>query len=234
MISIIIPTLNEKTFIRQTILNARTMAASPEQLGILVVDAGSKDGTLGCISDLTVRAFHKPEFLFRKYASLNFGVTQSKGDCILFLDADTQLPRGFDMQIENSLKQIELVAGAFEFSFKAPDLKLRILTALNRIRYRLGKVFYGDQAVFVKRKALESIGGVPQEPLMETAFLCKRLRSEGKMILIKPGIVTSPRRFLDQGFFKVAWFDLNMFIRFNLGLSVSGFAKKYWSKNLNQ
>jgi len=68
---------------------------------------------------------------------------------------------------------------------------------------------------------------------METAYLCKALRKAGELTIIKPALKTSPRRFNEYGFFKIAWFDINMFIRFNLGFPVSNYAKQYWSKNLN-
>lgn len=164
--------------------------------------------------------------------SLNYGLKMATGDVVLFLDADTLLPEHYDKSIVEVMGNDTVIGGAFEFSFRKPDWKLWLLTIANRIRYRFGKVYYGDQAIFSRRHILNKIGGVPEEALMESAFLCKSLRSEGKLALIKPGISTSPRRFQEHGFLKVAWFDLNMFIRFNLGLPVSGYAKKYWGKNL--
>ncbi|WP_370088242.1 glycosyltransferase [Ekhidna sp.] len=232
MLSIILPTLNEEAFLRRTILHTLERAESPERLELLVVDAGSTDGTVQSIEDLNVQVLQKPEFIFKKHESLTYGVSKSTHDIIMFLDADTLLPRHFDVLIEEKLKNDSAVGGAFEFAFEDPDWKLALLTLVNRIRYRWGKVFYGDQAVFVRRKALDQIGGVPKEPLMETAFLCKELRKVGQLSIIRPALKTSPRRFKTHGFFKVSWFDLNMFIRFNLGLPVSGYAKRYWSKNL--
>lgn len=232
MISIVIPTLNEENYLRQTILHTLAESDNPEGLEIIVVDAGSRDQTLESIKDLKVKTFQKPEFALKKFQSLNYGVSKSMGDVVMFLDADTLLPCHFDALIGSKVQQKGVVGGAFEFAFDQPDWKLTLVTGLNRIRYRFGRVFYGDQAVFVKRTALDQLGGVPNEPLMETAYLCKKLRKIGKLTIIKPALRTSPRRFKTHGFFNVAWFDINMFIRFNLGLPVSSYAKKYWSKNL--
>ncbi len=233
MISIVIPTLNEVTNINATIQHTLSVADRPEALEIIVVDAGSMDGTLDQIKNKEAKVYCMPEFAMRKYDSLNYGLNHSTGEIVMFLDADTLLPQNFDLAIYRELSNSKVVGGAFEFSFHQPDWKLSLLTIINRIRYRLDKAYYGDQAIFARRSTLLAIGGVPKQPLMEAAYLSKALRKLGRLSLINPGIVTSPRRFDDLGFYKVAWFDTNMFIRFNLGLPVSRYADKYWSKNLN-
>ncbi|WP_436514536.1 glycosyltransferase [Ekhidna sp. To15] len=232
MISVVIPTLNEADNISATISHTFQQSFQPDEIEIIVVDAGSSDGTLESIKDSKALTFCKPEYALKKYQSLNYGWKKSSGEVVLFLDADTLLPKHFDASISLALKDDKVVGGAFEFSFRKPDWKLSLLAFGNRMRYRFGKIYYGDQAIFARRSILDEIGGVPEEALMEAAFLCKELRKLGKLVLIKPGITTSPRRFQEHGFFKVVWFDLNMFIRFNLGLPVSSYANKYWGKNL--
>ncbi len=232
-ISIVIPTLNEVDIINHTLEHTMNQASDPEEIEMIVVDAGSDDGTLESLSHTNIQVFSKPDLALKKYASLNFGLSQSRGDVVLFLDADTLLPNNFDKAILKILEDKDVVGGAFEFSFLKPDWKLSLLTIINRIRYRLDKAYYGDQAIFARKSTLDEIGGVPKEPLMEAAYLSKALRRKGKMRIVNPGITTSPRRFNENGFFKVTWFDTNMFIRFNLGLPVSSYANKYWGKNLN-
>ena len=232
MISIIIPTLNEASYLNATIERAIKYASNPDELEIIVVDAGSEDGTLECIDQPDIKAFSKPEFVFKKYESMNFGVEQSTGEIILFLDADTLLPNHFDRAIAIAVEGQKIVGGAFEFSFEKFDWKLALITLFNQVRYRFSSIYHGDQAVFVKKEILKNARGVPKQALMETAYLCKALHKFGKLALVKCPVKTSPRRFKENGFFKVAWFDINMTIRFNLGIPVSGYAKKYWDKNL--
>ena len=232
-ISIIIPTLNEEGVLSSTINHTLNAISDKEKLEIIIVDAGSQDNTLSSIEQLPVQSFVKPEFKLKKYKSLNYGAAKATGELILFLDADTLLPHNFDLLIQEELQNKNVFAGAFEFSFQKPDWKLHLLSIVNRIRYRFGNIFYGDQAIWIKREAFNSFGGFPEQPLMETAYFCKALKKHGRLSLIKKPIRTSPRRFQQYGFFAVSWFDLNMFIRFKLGLSVSDYAQKYWSKNLN-
>ena len=234
MISVIIPTLNEEESIAAIIEHTTSMAADRDLLEIIVVDAGSTDGTLDVVSELSVQSFDKPEFSMKKYESLNFGFKKACADIVLFLDADTRLPHHFDLLILEKMEDSRVVGGAFEFSFENPDWKLQAFTLVNRIRYRLDKTFYGDQAIFARRSVLQAIGGVPHKLLMEAAYLSKALSKKGHLALIKSKIETSPRRFVDHGPFKVAWFDINMFIRFNLGLPVDRYAHLYWSKNLKE
>ncbi|MEO9869739.1 TIGR04283 family arsenosugar biosynthesis glycosyltransferase [Ekhidna sp.] len=232
MISIVIPTLNEEGFIKSTIQQTLDNAFEREILEIIVVDAGSSDGTLDIVNELGILSFSKPEFALKKFMSLDFGLSESSGDIVVFLDADTILPKDFDLLIRKMLSKKNVIAGAFEFSFLNPDLKLMILTLINGVRYRITKTYYGDQAIFARKEALKSIGGIPKEPLMEAAYLCRALKRKGRLALIKEPIKTSSRRFTEYGFFRVTWFDINMFFRFNLGLPVSKYAEKYWSKNL--
>ena len=231
-ISVIIPALNEELYLPKTIENVFLNAEDPKNLEVLVVDAGSSDSTMQAIEKLDVRMFSKPEFALKKYQSLNYGIEQSTGEILLFLDADTTLPKAFDKHIRKTLEDKKMVGGAFEFSFEKPDWKLYLLQMINRIRYRIEQMYYGDQAVFCRRSAAEKIGGYPEKTLMESAFFCSQLLKVGQLKLIKEPIKTSARRFNEKGFFKVFWFDFTMWIRFVLNLPVEDYGKKYWELNL--
>ncbi|MEP1095442.1 MAG: glycosyltransferase [Cyclobacteriaceae bacterium] len=232
LISVIIPTLNEEFYLPRTIENTFLSAEDPQDLEVLVVDAGSSDNTLRTIEKLGVRIFSKPEFALKKFQSLNYGIEQAKGETLLFLDADTTLPKAFDKHIRKTLEDKAMVGGAFEFSFEKPDWKLYLLQMINRIRYRIEQTYYGDQAVFCRKSVVKKIGGYPEKTLMESAFFCNQLLKAGQLKLIKKPIKTSPRRFNENGFFKVFWFDFTMWIRFVLNLPVEEYGKKYWGLNL--
>ncbi len=232
-ISIIIPTLNEEKFLPKTIECIFQHAKNTDYLEVLVVDAGSTDQTVRIAEELEAKVFSKPEFQLKKYQSLNHGISCAKGETLIFLDADTILPKEFDLKVLKALEQPQVVGGAFEFSFENSDWKLSLLQLFNRIRYRFGQMYYGDQAIYCSKSAAESIGGYPEKELMESAYFCKRLLSVGKLRLIKSPVKTSARRFNNYGFFKVFWFDFTMWIRFGLGLSVDEYGKKYWSVNMS-
>ena len=231
-ISIIIPTLNEEKYLARTIEHIYAHADEVNEPEILVIDAGSVDRTLESVNDYKIKTFSRKEFSGKKYASLNLGLQQAIGDVVVFLDADTLLPKGFDTLIQEKMAQPEVVGGAFEFSFIQSDWKLKVVELLNRIRYRFGQLYYGDQAVFCLRNVAIDVGGFPEKELMESAFFCKRLLKEGKLRLIKSPIRTSPRRFNESGFFKVTWFDISMWIRFVFNFPVEQYGKQYWKMNV--
>ena len=234
MLSIIIPTLNELDTLAFTIKHTLAVVTDSKSIEIIVIDSGSTDGTLESIQFFHVKSYSTPEFIFKKNLSLNFGAERASYETFLFLDADTLLPKNFDKLIEKKLRNQEVVGGAFEFSFQNTNFKLWLLSLINRMRYRLGNVFYGDQAVWVRKEVFKQIDGFTDEQLMETAYLCKKLRKKGPLSIIQKPVKTSPRRFNTYGFFKIVWFDFKMFIRFSLGFSISNYAHSYWSKNLNQ
>lgn len=230
-VSIIIPTLNEEKYLYRTISTILERAQDKGGLEVLVVDCGSSDHTLRSIAGLPAKTFRKPEFKFKKYRSLNFGMNQAQGEVLLFVDADTLLPEDFDRLILNKLDDPETIGGAFEFSFEEPDWKLLLVQGMNRIRYRFGQMYYGDQALFCEKTSAKTVGGFPAKKLMESAFFCKEMKKIGRLALVRKPIVTSPRRFVENGFFKVSWFDFSMWLRFLLNLPIEDHGERYWQAN---
>lgn len=230
-ISIIIPTLNEEKHLRDTVLHAFANAHEPEALEVLVIDAGSKDRTIMTVSDLSISVYVDNSFRLQKHKSLNYGLQLAKGEIVLFLDADTYLPKHFDKVIQDKLATKKVVGGAFEMRFVDADFKLFVLSKLNSLRYNIWKTFYGDQAIFCKKSVAVKVGGFP-DTLMEAAYFCRSVSSYGKLSLIHQPVWTSPRRFKENGFWKVLWFDIQMWIKFALGLELKKSKDTYWQTNL--
>ena len=62
----------------------------------------------------------------------------------------------------------------------------------------LGVVF-GDQALFVRRRDFEAVGGYPEQPLMEDWDLVRRMRRRGRLAILPQAAVTSARRWHAHG-----------------------------------
>ena len=116
-LSIVIPTLNEVDYLETTIKHLLKVSNGPRLIEIIIVDAGSTDGTLEGIKDLLFTSYTRTDFIFKKYASLNFGLGKSQADIVMFLDTDTLLPENFDKLILSAMSNSQIVGGAFEFEF---------------------------------------------------------------------------------------------------------------------
>lgn len=199
---------------------------------IIVVDAGSADNTREIVAQYpNVTLIESPELKGLKYASLNKGASIAKGDIIIFLDADTWLPINYDQLIADKCDNPSVIGGAFEHSFDITTPFLKLVQLINRIRYRITQRYYGDQAVFCKKTTFDQIGGYPTIRIMESAQFCVRMKGEGKLTLIKDPIVTSSRRFIENGQYAVFFNDTLIWAMDWLGFDLFQKGETYWKYN---
>jgi rSAM/selenodomain-associated transferase 2 len=190
-ISVIIPTLNEATYLPQTLRSIH--AQKPSE--ILIVDGGSNDATCELAGDAD-RVLHSPR---GRAAQMNHGAAHATGDTLLFLHADCILEAGALRAAERCLEQRGIAAGCFRMTVDAPGLLYRLIGACATARVRLTGLIYGDQGLFVQRRLFERVGGFPPLRLMEDLFLSKALRSQGRIVVAASRIFVSPRRWRHQG-----------------------------------
>lgn len=220
-LSVIIPTLNEAQFISKTL-----ESVNQEEVEIIVVDAGSEDDTIRIIKD-QVKVIKAPDLKGKKFASLNLGASVAHGEVLVFLDADTLLPKGYATMIAQVL-DTGAIGGAFIQRFDQAGWFLRLLEILNQIRYRSSGRYFGDQALFCLKSAFEKVGGYPEIPIMESAHFCSQLKRVGSLKLVNEPCITSSRRFLEGGTIRVFLFDLRIWIKDLLTLDTKKEAAKYW------
>ncbi|MFP4006508.1 MAG: TIGR04283 family arsenosugar biosynthesis glycosyltransferase [Spirulinaceae cyanobacterium] len=212
-ISIIIPTLNEATQIVQTIQNAQT----GDGIEIIIVDAGSEDNTIQYAQKLGVKTFLSPQP--GRAAQMNFGATQATGDILLFLHADTQLPPHYDGLIRAALAQPGVIAGAFQLGIDSPEMSLRLVEKMVSWRSRFFQLPYGDQALFLTQETFKACGGFPDLPIMEDFEFVRRLKRQGKIVLVPASVSTSARRWQKLGVFKTTIINQIIVLGYFLGVS---------------
>jgi rSAM/selenodomain-associated transferase 2 len=192
-ISIVIPTLNEARALPETVRRARAL---PEVREIIVVDGGSSDETRRIAEELGCKVILSPA---GRGAQLRVGAARASGDVVLLLHADTWLPPQSGHAALNCLRDVTVVAGGFWKRFHSRKLLLLGSRWRCAVRLVLGRRIAGDQAMFIRRQALQDIGGVPDQPLMEDFELCRRLRKHGRLALAGATLTTSARRFEKLG-----------------------------------
>lgn len=230
-LSIIIPTLNEADYLQATVHSVREKAVHGWPHEIIVADTGSSDGSRELSLQLGLKLVECVNPLPGRASAINQGAVSATGDVLMFLDADTQVPEGYDESLEEVLMNSGVVGGAFEFKLDGEEFGLRVVEVLNRVRYRVGQRYYGDQGVFVRTSVFRKIGGFPERRLLETAYFCSALKKMGKLKLIKKSIRTSPRRFLEGGIYRVLASDIKIWFLDLIGISTEQYAEPYWKEN---
>jgi len=210
-LSVVIPTLNEAEAMPETVAHARK---APEVLEIIVVDGASDDDTVRVAHELGCRVFQTQR---GRGGQLAMGARQARGDVVVLLHADTWIPPEAGKAVLNCLRDPRVSGGGFWKIFR--DKSILMIGSRFRCGLRLGLFgrVMGDQVMFVRREALEAIGGVPNVPLMEDFDLCRRLRKHGSLALASAMVTTSSRRFIKQGVVRTYWRMWHVTARYYLG-----------------
>ena len=222
-ISIIIPVLNEAAIIRSTLDNLLAY----QDAEVIVVDGGSKDNTASI-----ARAAGAKTIIVSggKAVQMNAGAKIATADILLFLHVDTSLPDNFIQLVIQTLKQPEVIAGAFELNIEGKKLSLRWIEALVKMRSHLFSLPYGDQAIFLIKKTFEDVGGFSQLPIMEDFELMQRLKRQGKIAIASDKVITSSRRWQKLGVWKTTLINQLVIAGYYMGISPERLSHFYRSR----
>jgi rSAM/selenodomain-associated transferase 2 len=191
-ISIIVPTLNEQAQLPVTL--ARIRLTSGDEL--IIVDGGSVDNTVAIARQFTSCVLSSPPGRARQ---MNLGASHAGGDILLFLHADTLLPSGGLEAVRVAMQGPDIVGGAFRLAFVPATPALRAVAWGANMRTRLAKLPYGDQALFVRRRLFEELGGYANVPFLEDVKLVQALRKKGLLAIVPQAVQTSGRRWQRDG-----------------------------------
>jgi rSAM/selenodomain-associated transferase 2 len=189
--TVIIPTLNEASYIQNTIQRIREMN---ESVQIIVADGESSDDTV----QICRRA--KTEVVFSKRgrgSQCNAGAAKASGDVLIFLHADTLLPENTFQLLGNYFSDDNIKIGTFRLAFDSPNALLRFYCLFTRFDSIFTR--FGDQCIVIRKSFFNQIGGFPDWPLFEDVHLLRLARCKTKIISFPSRVVTSARRFMTRG-----------------------------------
>lgn len=189
--SIIIPVLKEEAIINGVIDHLQNLEGNEER-EIIIADGDPKAGTLKVI----LRGYVKKVKSARgRGRQMNEGARVAKGEILLFLHADTELPSNALRLIATAMQDERYVAGAFDLGIKSERSIFRIIEYVASLRSRITDIPFGDQAIFMRKDYFDKIGGYKDIPIMEDVEIMGRIRRLGDRItIIKQKVNTSPRR----------------------------------------
>lgn len=223
-ISVIIPVLNEVQQIQGAIASACTPWTE-----IIVVDGGSTDDTVALSQSLGVTVIASPP---GRACQMNIGAKSATGDILVFLHADTRLPQGFESLISKALSQPIAtgqvpIAGAFAVRIDAPQPALRWIERGINWRSRVLQMPYGDQAIFLRARVFQETGGFSELPIMEDFELIRRLQQRGSITLVDKPVVTSARRWLQNGILQTTLINQLVILGYFLGVNTEHLVRFY-------
>ena len=170
-LSIIIPALNEAAILTHTLMRLQDMRERGHE--VILVDGGSDDETASMSLALVDQVIDSPRGRARQ---MNRGASVARGEVLVFLHADTWLPRGADRIMLRALADKELAWGRFDVELSRERWLLPMVAYSMNLRSRLTGIATGDQAMFVHRSLYEQVGGFPDIPLMEDVAMSRCLK----------------------------------------------------------
>ncbi len=219
-ISVVIPMLNEEGGIAAALVSAR----SPSTLEVIAVDGGSGDASMELARGHGAAVLTAPAGRARQ---MNAGAAAARGDILLFLHADTRLPAAFDAHVQRILCSPGAVAGAFLLGIDSPRRSLRLVERAANWRSRKLGLPYGDQAIFLRTGLFHSLGGYAEIPIMEDFELVRRLRRQGPIGIAPVPVVTSGRRWLENGVVKTTLVHQVVVLAWLLGVDACVLSRWY-------
>jgi rSAM/selenodomain-associated transferase 2 len=188
------------------------------------VDGGSMDATRKIAGLHADRVLEGPR---GRAIQMNLGAAAATGDILLFLHADCSLEANALMEASRCLKRPRVAAGCFTMAVQASGLLYRSIDFCASARVRLTELVFGDQGLFLKRELFTALGGFPEIALMEDVYFSKKLRQRGRIVVVKPRILVSPRRWQNKGLIPQTLCNWTMLAMAVLGVSPNRLAAYY-------
>jgi len=226
MISIVIPTYNEKSVIARTLAH---LSCARGDFEVLVVDGESTDGTGGKVEAL-IPTFPRPLRLVsasrHRALQLNRGAELARGDTLLFLHADVVVPPDVVEAMGRALAAQTLCGGNFELAYEGDSRWSRFFTWASRARRRFG-IYYGDSGIFVRRRVFERLGGFKPIPVMDDYEFIRRMESSGRTLCLPATLKVSDRRWRQQGVLRTLLSWILVQSLFSAGIPAKYLARLY-------
>jgi len=219
-VSVIIPTFQEAAGIEDML--QQTWAAGPCE--VLVVDAGSPDGTARIASRCASAVYESPRSRARQQ---NLGAAHAQGDILLFLHADSRLPRDGITQVVSAFRDPRIEVAAFRQRIDGPETWFRLVEIGTAYRVARWGLAFGDQGICVRRETFHALGGFPEVSFLEDVLFMERVRVRSRPVLLAGPLTTSPRRWHKHGLLRQTLRNWTLLFAHQCGVSPDRLATFY-------
>jgi hypothetical protein len=186
-ISVIIDTYNHERFIAKAVESVLAQDFPSEQMEVVAVDDGSTDGTLEVL-----RRFESKVRLIRKTnggqaSALNTGIAETTGEIVAFCDGDDWWDRAKLAMVSQAFQASSNIA-AVGHSYYEETCFVDISSKARAQIANHARTFLGTSKLAVRRRALESIGAIPDAFRLcaDAPILSLALALGGATILASP------------------------------------------------
>lgn len=220
--SIIIPVLNEAEQIQSCLFS---LLALRKECEIIIVDGGSTDNTIAIAEQLIDKTVDKIISAEKGRAiQMNAGAKEAEGDMLVFLHADTLLPRKAFSFINSEVNQW----GRFDIQLKGKSALLKLISVCMNWRSRLTGIATGDQVIFISTRLFDRVGGYPAISLMEDITISRSLKKIMPPVCLREKVICSGRRWENNGMFKTIFSMWNIRLRYFFGENTESLSRRYY------
>jgi glycosyltransferase involved in cell wall biosynthesis len=224
-LSVIIPTLNEECHVGALLSDVASQTRKPDE--VLVVDAGSTDGTVALLRwlpSVKVLAGAPPVARGR-----NLGGRSATGDVLIFLDADVRLSGGF---FERFLEEFEGRRLDVACPLYVPYSSTPAVEGFHALFNFVMKAVQGvsssgaGHCIAVRGDLFRGSGGFDPHLKFDDIELIRRLSKGRRFGIVEERVFVSDRRYREQGV-------LRMILRYSLMALFFAFGKFAWANRID-
>lgn len=200
-ISIIIPVLNEESYIVKLLEYIQENGNSSNIKEVLVVDGGSTDGTVSAALKYDALVLHSEK---GRAKQMNYAAKHAVGNVLYFLHVDTFPPKNFDNMIIAAVQKGD-EAGCFRMKFDSSSRFLSFFSWFSRINHRICRG--GDQSLFITRNLFQKAGGFNEDyKVYEDNEFIGRLYKLTNFRILPGQVKTSARKYEEIGKLKLQYY----------------------------
>jgi glycosyltransferase involved in cell wall biosynthesis len=224
-LSVIVPTLNEEHHAGALLSGVRAQTRQPDE--VLVVDAGSTDGTVGLVRSFpSVQLLTEPPPVAR---GRNLGGRSATGDVLIFLDADVRLPSNFFEAFLEAFegRQLDVACPLYVPHRSTPAVE-RFHAFFNYVTKALQRIAPSGagHCIAVRGGLFRDSRGFDPSLKFDDIELIRRLSKGHRFGIVEERVLVSDRRYREQGV-------LRMILRYSLLSVFFALGKFTWANRID-